>query len=375
MIRNRIGWALWLAGALAVYLFENRGATLAVLLASLLVPALSLAAALLAAGRCRGELQLPESATRGETVTCRLRVLGPALPAVVSGHMVCVNGLTGEEQSLAVSSHGGGTVSFRIRLHHCGTVHIRGELQVRDWFGLWVSPPLPCEEMRLRVEPVLFDPLVVLTATESSQMEGERYSSTRPGADPSEMFGIREYRPGDPIRQIHWKLSMKTEETMLREMGAPVVDRLLLLLDIARPGVLGPQVSDACAQVFLSISRRLAEEGVLHTLGWCAPQGGSVTREVGDMESWAQAEEAVLELTWNPEAENVARCFRDFCSGEDHAHVAVVAPAFPEGAELLSRGGRVTVLAADVPEFAPGGIWLQAFPVPGWEEALEQVIL
>lgn len=43
----------------------------------------------------------------------------------------------------------------------------------------------------------------------------------RKGSDASEMFDIRDYVPGDDIRTIHWKLSGKTDELIVRQASAP----------------------------------------------------------------------------------------------------------------------------------------------------------
>ena len=48
-------------------------------------------------------------------------------------------------------------------------------------------------------------------------MESFRYSGSRPGDDPGETFDIREYREGDSIRQIHWKLTGKMDRLIIRE--------------------------------------------------------------------------------------------------------------------------------------------------------------
>lgn len=41
-----------------------------------------------------------------------------------------------------------------------------------------------------------------------------------PGDDPGETYDIREYRSGDSIRQIHWKLSGKLDDIMIREKAS-----------------------------------------------------------------------------------------------------------------------------------------------------------
>ena len=62
-------------------------------------------------------------------------------------------------------------------------------------------------------------------------MESFRYSGSRPGDDPGETYDIREYRSGDSIRQIHWKLSGKLDDIMIREKSFPVDDTVLILAE------------------------------------------------------------------------------------------------------------------------------------------------
>lgn len=42
-------------------------------------------------------------------------------------------------------------------------------------------------------------------------------SRPRPGGGPGEDYELRPYRPGDPLRMVHWKLSSKGEDLVVRE--------------------------------------------------------------------------------------------------------------------------------------------------------------
>ena len=43
----------------------------------------------------------------------------------------------------------------------------------------------------------------------------------RKGNDPSEILDIREYKRGDNVRRIHWKLTARLRKTMMRELDMP----------------------------------------------------------------------------------------------------------------------------------------------------------
>ena len=57
--------------------------------------------------------------------------------------------------------------------------------------------------------------------------EAEVYDSVRSGTDQSETLKLRPFQDGDKLRNIHWKLSAKAEELIVREdsmpRGCPVV--------------------------------------------------------------------------------------------------------------------------------------------------------
>ena len=65
-----------------------------------------------------------------------------------------------------------------------------------------------------------------------SEDEGMMYSTVKPGDDPTEIFAVREYEGGDKIRNIHWKLSAKTNSIMVKEYGLPLTDHDRVVVDI-----------------------------------------------------------------------------------------------------------------------------------------------
>ena len=85
-------------------------------------------------------------------------------------------------------------------------------------------------------------------------------ASNRRGEDRSEVYQLREYRPGDDIRQIHWKLSSKLDELILKEASQPESRSLLVFWDKRTGG--NPQQMDALAEVVSSAGMALLQSGV-----------------------------------------------------------------------------------------------------------------
>ena len=66
-------------------------------------------------------------------------------------------------------------------------------------------------------------------------MESDLYSTQKPGSDPSETFGLREYMPGDSLHSVHWKLSAKSGQWMVRQCSAPLSHSIVLLIEFFKP--------------------------------------------------------------------------------------------------------------------------------------------
>ena len=73
-------------------------------------------------------------------------------------------------------------------------------------------------------------------------------TATRPGHG-NELYGVREYRSGDPLRRIHWKTSARRGELVVREFEPPGLRVVALLLEESPAG---PEVADQLARLAAS---------------------------------------------------------------------------------------------------------------------------
>ncbi len=55
------------------------------------------------------------------------------------------------------------------------------------------------------------------------------------GNDATQMIDVREYRPGDRLNTIHWKLSVKAGEIMVKQFGSLSDNDACILIDLYRP--------------------------------------------------------------------------------------------------------------------------------------------
>ncbi len=119
---------------------------------------------------------------------------------------------------------------------HCGGLIITPKkANCCDLLGLWSRRLKNIQPVRVYIMP---------QAKKQTEPTGlEQHLSVvwrpKPGGGFSEQHELREYRPGDNLNQIHWKLSAKTGDLIIREPMEPLRSRMLLTLDLSgEPAVL-----------------------------------------------------------------------------------------------------------------------------------------
>ena len=140
---------------------------------------------------------------------------------------------------------------------HCGTLICSPErAAVYDYLGLF----------RLKIQ--VKTPMTVVVYPKPVEVtyvpELERYTSVawRPkaGGGFSENHELRLYRPGDKLNQIHWKLSAKTGDMIVREPMEPLKDRIFVEMELRGSG----QELDQKFGQLLWLSNHLLQMGFSH---------------------------------------------------------------------------------------------------------------
>ena len=248
MKTNRLVYAVWLPAAAALYFFENNTGTRAILAASILVPLISVFCAYRCSRRTVLSLDAPASGEKGAPLSCRLSA-SPLVFCEAYASLRLRNALTREEiRAGAVAG-----VPLSLVISHCGLLTVSVDrADVRDVFGLCSFAVRADCARDTWAPPSCFPAQVALEAFPAHAQEDSRFSAVRRGEDFSETQSIRPYVPGDPVRQIHWKLSAKTGQTLLREIGLPQTGGILLALAV--DGAATPDAAEASLCGLLSVS-------------------------------------------------------------------------------------------------------------------------
>jgi len=97
------------------------------------------------------------------------------------------------------------------------------------------------------------------------------------GQDNTEMSDIREYRRGDSLRSVHWKLSSKSDELIVREYARNAKQQMIIFCDTAKryadndkrfDADVNELACDAVVEAALALTRENLVEGRATTLVW-----------------------------------------------------------------------------------------------------------
>lgn len=212
---------------------------------------------------------------------------------------------------LLESTEQGSAYPLHMVMPLCGEVSIQCcQIRLYDLLGLFHVQIRPFREIRTTIypEPVSLH-LELETQTEGTFSE-EGMMQNRKGNDPSEMYDIREYVPGDDVRAIHWKLSSKTDGLILRQPSAAMHYQMALMPDFSEEGQqsVTEEEWNRAAAVLAAAGEDLLKSGVPFCM--MVPENGELT--VTEVRSRRTFREAVSRWMGSPVQKNGAEGVRYF---------------------------------------------------------------
>ena len=266
MARNRILYGLFLLAAVVFHSFYTGWFSFFLLLFSVLLPVFSLLVSLPAMLRAGYVPQLPLRCFCGQDAQFTLQPSSASrLPVSCCRlHLLVCDAVGGTQQAEWLTLAGTLRFSLRVDTRHAGQQTFRVDrARVYDALGLIGLPLQLPDACSIAVEP---EPLEPAELPNLSQFQYRSYHP-KPGGGFSEIHDLREYRPGDSLHEIHWKLSAKTDKLIVREAEEP--DRGLIVLSFDFSG--SRTQLDSTLRQLLWLSGWLTDREVVHQIDWLDP--------------------------------------------------------------------------------------------------------
>lgn len=338
----------------AVFYLLFRGDLSFVLLLTLLIfPVMMLVMLLTAKIRIKAE-NFPQSCVRGDKAALKFKVKNRMFIPVSSCTITFVYRMTGDSRFktytavLPLKARSEENVALNIAPEHCGTVEYSvKKVRVYDLIGLFSKKIKLDLNGSITVLPKEL-PCCVTPEQLPSRKDENGLLNAGSGNDPSEITGLREYRDGDRMNRIHWKLSSRTDELIVKNLSEPYSGRILVIPDINACRTASE--ADTVMDVFYSMLKFLTENET-ETEILCGEDGLPV-RHIGARDDFSLYISEMLKdkLPYGKDISLTAE-FSEVCAvyaADRFSHIIIITPSemHPVLSEIEQSGcsERITVL-------------------------------
>lgn len=266
MLKNRLLYGAYLLAAVLFHSFYTGWFSLYLLIFSLVLPVFSFLISLPSMRRAAYQAALPERCTCAQEAHYRLTAAHRArLPVSLCRVCLTVTDVLSGQQTVHKLLLGGWQgADLLVDTRHAGQQRFcLTHARVYDALGLiCLRLPLPPERC-VFVQPQPQPP------TQRPDLSRFQFHSYQPkhGGGFSEVHELREYRPGDALRDIRWKLSAKTDQLIVREAQQPRPGTVVLSFDFSGSRA---QLDSTLSQL-LWLSSYLTQRQVHHQIDWLDP--------------------------------------------------------------------------------------------------------
>lgn len=166
------------------------------------------------------------------------------------------------------------TSSFDITSEHVGVVKVDlHNIYMYDYFRLFRFKFKVKQSYEITFLPELSPLTLDLRPNTLLGVDSDVFSKTKKGDDPSEVFAIRDYVGGDKLNRIHWKLSSKQDNLMVKDYSLPINNSISIIpeLAFANSGNILKDI-DAVIETAFNISNFLCEAEIIHHICWYDPK-------------------------------------------------------------------------------------------------------
>ena len=199
-----------------------------------------------------------------------------------------VNQYTGEKGKMKVNfcaDASGKTVKkVKIPISNCGNVKVEVQkAKICDYLSIFAKKL----HFEFTKENILVympaRPVIINDKWLVREGDGEvtHYSPYKKGEDPSEVFEIRDFKEGDKLQRIHWKLSSKKQSLMVKEYSMPLINASHIFVDkyVAGSGRQKQRAMNRLVQGVYSVANALLAKDIPQEYIWFDQEANLIRRE------------------------------------------------------------------------------------------------
>lgn len=278
MLQSRIFGVIWFVFSVVFFIFDDSylGLLLLVLTGVLLI--LLILNIVLLKNKLTFDLQTEGTVHKNEPGRLTIQVKNKSVLPIskVRVSVEFENKLTDELDTkafvLSLNSRGSESLPLDMSSKYCGQIRVRvKKVRYYDFLGIFTREVEMNSVSQLFVLPQTYPINIMVSDSNVGFVDSHSHEINRRGTDGLEVFGIKEYSHEDNLKHIHWKLTSKFDELIIKELSEPVNHTFLILIDLTikdKNDKNNPAVIDAMMDTFISTSEALLAEGYELSIGW-----------------------------------------------------------------------------------------------------------
>jgi uncharacterized protein (DUF58 family) len=279
MIKNKIGYLVLLLITGLFAILYNEYFTGILFLATILLPFIFIMILMIIRKYVRVELDTKDLLVgRNELFDISVKIINKSWFPISQLNLVLeyqndfYRNVKKEQIQVSIDRSSTQIVTCQIDSSYCGYLNFGVKnIRIYDYFYIWSFYKKLNKSIRVAVVPEYYHITQDFILNNNNiYIDNNNYSEHNPGDDVGEIFGIREYRAGDRPNRIHWKLSHKQDQLIMKEFSDPINSAIVIILDLYC-GVTddnSPNYVDGLIETVLSLSYSCLSKKHMHTLFW-----------------------------------------------------------------------------------------------------------
>lgn len=160
-------------------------------------------------------------------------------------------------------------VNCNILSKHCGNITIQvNKIKIYDYIKLLSIKKKINISLEVGVLPNIYDLEIQQNdVDDETSADSQSFSKVKNGDDTSEVFDIREYVKGDNLKRIHWNLSSKLQELMVKDYSLELNLYQIIFLELYSEEKSFDNL-ECLVELTISLSKFLLDNRFYHYIAW-----------------------------------------------------------------------------------------------------------
>ena len=214
MLKTWFLYSISLIAAFIFFLFYKMWLSWYILIALLTIPVFALIVTIAASLTVKFSIVNPAVTVKGKPAFIKLSIEGIASAfSFYKVKMITTDHMAGTQEKKVIVICDNGVTKIPLETDHCGAYSYKlSKLKVYDLLGFFHFDQNINKDIELLVKPSPEMPGYM------PDMYGFKAKNLRKSSKPnSEIYDIRDYQLGDPVKTIHWKMSAKKDKYLVKE--------------------------------------------------------------------------------------------------------------------------------------------------------------